>query len=116
MSMVVRECVPKEAMLNSSDMIELFCRVFIIFTSIFFFYIRVKKKINKRNFQFTENSFSIMDGEMIPNGVAIYPNTSLFNHSCRPNCVVVFEKSKMMIRCIETIMKDQEVEGRGEKK
>ncbi|CAB4476059.1 SET domain-containing protein [Rhizophagus irregularis] len=84
MSMVVRECVPKEAILNSSDMIELFCR-------------------------FTENSFSIMDGEMIPNGAAIYSNTSLINHSCQPNCVVVFEKSKMMIRCIEPIMKDQEI-------
>lgn len=53
-----------------------------------------------------------MDGEMIPNGAAIYSNTSLINHSCQPNCVVVFEKSKMMIRCIEPIMKDQEVEGR----
>ncbi|PKC13975.1 SET domain-containing protein [Rhizophagus irregularis] len=84
MSMVVRECVPKEAILNSLDMIELFCR-------------------------FTENSFSIMDGEMIPNGAAIYSNTSLINHSCQPNCVVVFEKSKMMIRCIEPIMKDQEI-------
>lgn len=53
---------------------------------------------------------------MIPNGAAIYSNASLINHSCQPNCVVVFEKSKMMIRCIEPIMKDQEVEGeRGEK-
>jgi len=46
---------------------------------------------------------------MIPNGVAIYHNTSLLNHSCRPNCIIVFEKSKMMVRCIEPIMKDQEV-------
>jgi hypothetical protein len=46
---------------------------------------------------------------MIPNGVAIYPNVSLINHSCRPNCIVVFVKSKMMVRCIEPIMKDQEI-------
>ncbi|RIA92052.1 hypothetical protein C1645_765986 [Glomus cerebriforme] len=84
LSYVIRECIPKDALLPPSDMIELFCR-------------------------FTENSFSILDGEMIPNGVAVYPNVSLINHSCRPNCIVTFEKSKMMIRCIESIMKDQEI-------
>ncbi|CAG8447867.1 9239_t:CDS:2 [Funneliformis mosseae] len=57
---------------------------------------------------FTENSFSILDGEMIPNGVAVYPNASLINHSCRPNCIIVFEKSKMMVRCIEPIVIGQE--------
>lgn len=57
----------------------------------------------------TENSFSILDGEMIAFGVGIYPNASLLNHSCRPNCVVIFENSKLMVRCIEQINNDQEV-------
>ncbi|CAG8608811.1 15820_t:CDS:10 [Funneliformis caledonium] len=83
-SMVIRDCVPKDALLSASELIELFCR-------------------------FTENSFSILDGEMIPNGVAVYPNASLINHSCRPNCIIVFEKSKMMVRCIEPIVIGQEI-------
>ncbi|CAI2185125.1 7862_t:CDS:10 [Funneliformis geosporum] len=83
-SMVVRDCVPKDALLSASEMIELFCR-------------------------FTENSFSILDGEMIPNGVAVYPNVSLINHSCRPNCIIIFEKSKMIVRCIEPIVIGQEI-------
>jgi hypothetical protein len=35
MSMVVRECVPKDALLSPSEMIELFCRVLIIFLKSF---------------------------------------------------------------------------------
>lgn len=46
MAMVVRECVPKDAMLNSSIMIELFCRVFII---ILLFYTRKNRKKRKND-------------------------------------------------------------------
>ncbi|GBB86429.1 hypothetical protein RclHR1_12870011 [Rhizophagus clarus] len=46
MAMVVRECVPKDAILNSSDMIELFCRVFII---ILLLYTRKKRKKRKND-------------------------------------------------------------------
>ncbi|CAG8484523.1 17759_t:CDS:2, partial [Dentiscutata erythropus] len=84
MSMVVRECISQDALLSASEMLDLFCRM-------------------------TENSFSILDGEMIAFGVGIYPNASLLNHSCRPNCVVIFENSKLMVRCIEPINNDQEL-------
>ncbi|RIB04301.1 hypothetical protein C2G38_692201 [Gigaspora rosea] len=84
MSMVVRECISQDALLSASEMLDLFCRL-------------------------TENSFSILDGEMIAFGVGIYPNASLLNHSCRPNCVVIFENSKLMVRCIEQINNDQEL-------
>ncbi|CAG8493313.1 21207_t:CDS:10 [Cetraspora pellucida] len=84
MCMVVRECISQDALLSASEMLDLFCRM-------------------------TENSFSILDEEMIAFGVGIYPNVSLLNHSCRPNCVVIFEKSKLMVRCIEPINNDQEL-------
>ncbi|CAG8575051.1 9916_t:CDS:2, partial [Dentiscutata heterogama] len=84
MSMVVRECISQDALLSASEMLDLFCRM-------------------------TENSFSILDGEMIAFGVGIYPNASLLNHSCHPNCVVIFENSKLMVRCIEPINNDQEL-------
>ena len=57
----------------------------------------------------TENSFSILDDELVTIGVRIYFDAALLNHSCTSNCIVVFENSKLLVKCIKDIKKDQEI-------
>lgn len=42
-------------------------------------------------------------------GVGIYHSVSLLNHSCQPNCVAVFNGTKLMIRVTENIQPGQEL-------
>jgi len=56
-----------------------------------------------------ENSFSILDDELVMIGVGIYFYAMLLNHTCTSNCIVVFENSKLLVKCIKDIKKDQEV-------
>ena len=56
-----------------------------------------------------ENSFSILDDELVTIGVGIYFDAALLNHSCTSNCIVVFENSKLLVKCIKDIKKDQEI-------
>ncbi|PVG02272.1 SET domain-containing protein [Serendipita vermifera] len=44
--------------------------------------------------KFTTNSFTLTTATLNPIGVAISPTPALINHSCRPNAVVVFPRSK----------------------
>ena len=56
-----------------------------------------------------ENSFSILDDEFVTIGVGIYFDAALLNHSYTSNCILVFEDSKLLVKCIKDIKKDQEV-------
>ncbi|CAG8493713.1 2130_t:CDS:2 [Paraglomus occultum] len=84
LAMVVKECVGRDELLPAVDMLTLFCRL-------------------------TSNGFSVLDAEMQSIGVGIYPNVSLLNHSCWPNCIVVFEGLKMNVRSIRKIEIGEEV-------
>ncbi|XP_066294493.1 histone-lysine N-methyltransferase SMYD3-like [Branchiostoma lanceolatum] len=57
----------------------------------------------------TCNTFSICDSEMQYIGIGIYPKMSLFNHSCAPNCVAVFNGLRMEVRAIQTIQPGEEL-------
>uniref|UniRef100_A0A8C5MVT2 SET and MYND domain containing 3 n=1 Tax=Leptobrachium leishanense TaxID=445787 RepID=A0A8C5MVT2_9ANUR len=59
--------------------------------------------------QVTCNSFTISDGEMQDVGVGLYPSMSLLNHSCDPNCVIVFEGKCLHLRTVKEIPKGEEV-------
>ncbi|KAJ8290595.1 hypothetical protein GJAV_G00015040 [Gymnothorax javanicus] len=49
------------------------------------------------------NCFSISDGELQEVGVGLYPSMSLLNHSCSPNCVMVFEGRMLQLRAVKNI-------------
>ncbi|KAG8444382.1 hypothetical protein GDO86_009534 [Hymenochirus boettgeri] len=55
------------------------------------------------------NSFTISDGEMQDIGVGLYPSMSLLNHSCDPNCVIVFEGRRLLLRTVKEISKREEL-------
>ncbi|XP_029449811.1 histone-lysine N-methyltransferase SMYD3 [Rhinatrema bivittatum] len=57
----------------------------------------------------TCNSFTISDGEMQEVGVGLYPSMSLLNHSCDPNCVIVFEGRCLLLRTIREIQLGEEL-------
>ncbi|XP_068088168.1 histone-lysine N-methyltransferase SMYD3 isoform X2 [Hyperolius riggenbachi] len=57
----------------------------------------------------TCNSFTISDGELQDVGVGLYPSMSLLNHSCDPNCVIVFEGTCLQLRTVKKITKGQEM-------
>ncbi|KAI7897657.1 uncharacterized protein BX663DRAFT_533712 [Cokeromyces recurvatus] len=58
---------------------------------------------------FRSNNFSITDVELFAIGEGTYPIASLFNHSCHPNAVVMFEGALACIRAIEDIQPGTEI-------
>ncbi|XP_043551361.1 histone-lysine N-methyltransferase SMYD3 isoform X1 [Chiloscyllium plagiosum] len=59
--------------------------------------------------QVTCNCFTISDGEMQEIGVGLYPSMSLLNHSCDPNCVIVFDRKQLQLHAIRQIQADEEL-------
>ncbi|XP_078413522.1 histone-lysine N-methyltransferase SMYD3 isoform X2 [Cetorhinus maximus] len=59
--------------------------------------------------QVTCNCFTISDGEMQEIGVGLYPSMSLLNHSCDPNCVIVFEGKQLQLHAVRQIQADEEL-------
>ncbi|KAM3625895.1 uncharacterized protein V6R79_019417 [Siganus canaliculatus] len=57
----------------------------------------------------TCNCFTISDGELQEIGVGLYPSLSLLNHDCRPNCVMVFEGTKLLLRAVRDINPEEEL-------
>lgn len=58
---------------------------------------------------FKSNNFAIDDKDMFPVGEGTYPVAALFNHSCRPNAVVMFDGAYASIRAIEDIQPGKEI-------
>ncbi|GAA5815222.1 hypothetical protein MFLAVUS_008728 [Mucor flavus] len=58
---------------------------------------------------FKSNNFAIDDKDMFAIGEGTYPIAALFNHSCRPNAVVMFEGAYASIHAIEDIEPGREV-------
>ncbi|XP_064301897.1 histone-lysine N-methyltransferase SMYD3 isoform X4 [Phalacrocorax carbo] len=56
----------------------------------------------------TCNCFTISNGEMQDVGVGLYPSMSLLNHSCDPNCVIVFEGYQLLLRSVREIQIGEE--------
>ncbi|XP_038617029.1 histone-lysine N-methyltransferase SMYD3 isoform X1 [Tachyglossus aculeatus] len=55
------------------------------------------------------NGFTISNGEMQEVGVGLYPSMSLLNHSCDPNCVIVFEGTSLFLRAVREIQTGEEL-------
>ncbi|XP_043916583.1 histone-lysine N-methyltransferase SMYD3 [Protopterus annectens] len=55
------------------------------------------------------NCFSIYDGEMQDVGVGLYPSMALLNHSCDPNCVIVFNGSQLLLHSVCEIQAGEEL-------
>lgn len=58
---------------------------------------------------FKSNNFAINDADMFAIGEGTFPIAALFNHSCRPNAVVMFEGALASIHAIEDIELDTEI-------
>ncbi|XP_076012268.1 histone-lysine N-methyltransferase SMYD3 isoform X2 [Genypterus blacodes] len=57
----------------------------------------------------TCNCFTISDGELQEIGVGLYPSLSLLNHACKPNCVMVFEGTKIHLRAVQDVSPQEEL-------
>lgn len=55
------------------------------------------------------NSFTICDAEMQEVGVGLYPSVSLLNHSCDPNCSIVFNGPLLLLRAVRDVQAGEEL-------
>ncbi|KAM6220009.1 histone-lysine N-methyltransferase SMYD3 isoform 2-T2 [Rhynchocyon petersi] len=55
------------------------------------------------------NSFTICNAEMQEVGVGLYPSMSLLNHSCDPNCSIVFNGPHLLLRAVRDIEVGEEL-------
>lgn len=53
--------------------------------------------------QFVCNTFSVYDTDLAPLAAAVYTTPSFINHSCVPNCIVVYTGRKLSLRTIQPI-------------
>lgn len=56
------------------------------------------------------NTYTIWDNELRPVGIGIYPFSSLMNHSCDPNCIILYIGTKQVIRTIKPLQKGEELQ------
>ena len=59
--------------------------------------------------QLTSNVFSILDQDLNPTGEGLFIGPSFLNHSCVPNCAIVFEGKTLTVRVISPIPSGQQV-------
>ncbi|KAG0051555.1 hypothetical protein BGZ83_003564 [Gryganskiella cystojenkinii] len=55
------------------------------------------------------NNFSIHDAQLFTMAEGTFPMGALFNHSCRPNAIVMYEGQIQIVRALECIEPGQEV-------
>lgn len=55
------------------------------------------------------NAFTICDDACAPVGLGVFPQGALFNHSCKPNCVVSFHGRQMNVHAIADIAQNEEL-------
>jgi SET and MYND domain-containing protein len=55
------------------------------------------------------NTFSVLNTDMNPVGEGVYILPSFLNHSCQPNCTVVFDGLKMDVRSVVDIKPGQQL-------
>lgn len=55
------------------------------------------------------NNFSIHDAQLFTMAEGTFPVGALFNHSCRPNAIVMYEAQTQIVRALEDITPGQEV-------
>ncbi|GAB5583340.1 histone-lysine N-methyltransferase SMYD3 isoform X3 [Prionailurus iriomotensis] len=55
------------------------------------------------------NSFTVCNAEMQEVGVGLYPSMSLLNHSCDPNCSIVFNGPHLLLRAVRDIEAGEEL-------
>lgn len=73
---------------------------------------KMTRELLKSIDKFSINSFSLTEIDLTNIGVAILPSIALINHSCKPNCSVIFPngpKGEMKVLASETIQPGQEV-------
>jgi SET and MYND domain-containing protein len=85
LSLVVRELIDESELPASAvELLELWCRL-------------------------SCNSHAILDTELEDVGVGIYIGLSQLNHSCYPNCTIVFDGTTAIIRSLCAINPGEEV-------
>ena len=57
---------------------------------------------------FRANNFGVLDSLLHVVGAACYPSTALLNHSCTPNCVLVFRGARLSVTTIKDIAAGEE--------
>ncbi|XP_027329451.1 histone-lysine N-methyltransferase ASHR1 isoform X2 [Abrus precatorius] len=67
------------------------------------------KEIAENFSKFACNAHTICDSELRPVGTGLYPVISIINHSCLPNCVLVFDGRSAFVRAVQHIPKGTEV-------
>ncbi|KAJ3168050.1 SET and MYND domain-containing protein 3 [Geranomyces variabilis] len=84
MTILIRSLVGEDVCLDAEAMVKLLC-------------------------QFSCNSISISDEELVNIGVGMFPTLALVNHSCSPNTAIIFNGSKATLRSIKPIAAGEEV-------
>ncbi|KAJ3147364.1 hypothetical protein HDU89_005716 [Geranomyces variabilis] len=84
MTMLIRSLVGEDVCLGAEAMVKLLC-------------------------QFSCNSISISDEELVNIGVGMFPTLALVNHSCSPNTAIIFNGSKGTLRTIKPVVAGEEV-------
>ncbi|KAL6208811.1 hypothetical protein ACLB2K_019756 [Fragaria x ananassa] len=68
-----------------------------------------KKEVADNLLRIIFNSSSVVDPDLGHLGKGLYLLISLMNHSCLPNCIVVFEGKRAFVRAVEPIAKGAEI-------
>ena len=70
---------------------------------------RIHSLLSSYLFKISTNVFSITNDDLDVIGIGLYPGAALFNHSCAPNAVAVFEGTNLIVRSIQNIKTDESI-------